>query len=260
MILSSRRFKLLFVAAVAWMMVPQLARADYMVTATIKGVDKPNTIGLSPNSGSSWENVLAGGYLWKNATGTGTQFIGSDFQTFCIEVRQNIALNGTYSFKLSTDLEHLPKKSMGEGMGAAKAQQVAYLVDAYKNNIFTESVATPSAIQAAIWNLINDTDYNTKAGIFRAKDGSSSSAFEDSVNAIMANVKDNFSGFDVNSAKWNVIGLTNDTFQDQIVIVDHDTFLAFSAPAPAGIVLAGIGFVALGAYGLRKRRGAPAVV
>lgn len=244
---------------------PPGARADYMVSATMTGVNNPTNVAftLSGNSGTpSWVNTIAGGYQW-SATGTGTSFVGNTFETFCIEVRQNISIGGTYTFRLSSDLESLPQNTMGAGMGVAKAQQISYLVNAYKQGLglYASSAYTAqNVIQAAIWNILNETDFLTNYGAFRVKDTVSGNTYEDRVNAVLADVSAMYQTYNFNTSQWNIIGLTNNTYQDQIVVVDHQSYLAFATPAPAGLVLGGLGLVVLGGYGyVRKRRAGAAI-
>jgi hypothetical protein len=235
-------------AAILWLAISPPALADHIVTAQFQNVTRASTVYFSTNSGGSWTATSAGQYNWSNATGSGTAFIGTSFWTCCIEVAQNIVQNGVYTYTLTADVAKLPQTSFPGGMGSAKAQQLGYLLNAYKTGAI---IATMDVLQATCWNIVHDTDFNTSQGTFRVSGGS---AFIINVNALLANVSANYTSYNALTAAWAILGLTNDYYQDQIVVVNHQTYMSAVAPAPAGWLLAGIGVVICGSFGYLRRR------
>jgi hypothetical protein len=218
-----------------------------------------NNVKYSKNSGTSTTGVKAGQYNWTIDTGGDSNLfgpVGSAVKTFCIDLSQTAVSNTLYT--ITADISNLPVP-VGPPMGPAKAQKIAYLA----HKTFTAAYAHDQ-LQAAIWNIVYETSaaanaYKTNDGVFRVNASNQSSplsgatAFAIAVNSILADVELNYAAFNLANADQYVLGLKSYSGQDQIVFVTEPQWLT-EAPVPAGLALAGMGMMCLGAVQLIRRR------
>jgi hypothetical protein len=192
--------------------------------------------------------------------------VGSAFQTFCIELTQDIYSGGTYTFKL-VNLANAPKPGSGttgngNGMGSTKATAIEDLwtLD-YKAKWVTDSTKTTTdnieaaAFQLAIWKIENDwgdakTFDNFSAGNFQASaatgtDGAKAIAQATTWLTTLSNTNPN----SVNPA--DLIALSSPGLQDQVMAVPSSPSFV-PTPAPSTLYLAVIGAAALVLYGYRR--------
>src|SRR5438105_1978441 len=122
------------------------------------------------NSGSPYETVnvtfngfaldhaIAGIQNWQRQSGT--QFRGSNFfDTFCVDIVQDVRLGGTYSYNVSSNIADAPKPGTyvqtlgtGTGMGSIRADMIAELWAKFYTPDMSEADA--AAFQTAIWELV----------------------------------------------------------------------------------------------------------
>jgi len=177
-----------------------------------------------------------------------TEANGNQNLTWCAEIYQGVDLGQTYTFNI-TAAENTPSGAVAPGpMGAAKAGAVRDLfarwinpTTGYVNGGTADRDAKSAAFQVVLWELTHENfSATTSAGIL-SQISLSSGAFRASLtgataswyNQIVASL--GAGGFQGTS----IVGLTNDTAQDQIMLTP--------VPAPGAIAL-------LGLAGFAKRR------
>jgi uncharacterized repeat protein (TIGR01451 family) len=140
------------------------AFASNTISATLTGLD-PNLFGTINLQGSSPVNGGIGNLLWSGPSGNQAPFSGS-FNTYCIDLLQDIYFGGTYSYNIES-LASAPQPGAypdgipTTGMGAAKADELAALFGVDYSQTLGESAAeetAKTAFQLAIWNIVYDTD------------------------------------------------------------------------------------------------------
>jgi hypothetical protein len=227
------------------------ARADLALTATFTGVASPEQVTYSQNSGANWNTSTAGRYTW-TGTGPAIAVIGSPFSTYCIEVGQNISNGQTVNYMLTGNVPALPRLTGGP-MGVNKANQLGTLSNGLALGVL--GFFTQAQMQTAVWHIVFEqtaNDFNVNTGTFQVNE---SVSFRNGVNSLLSYVAANWASYDPmsSSTQGNVLGITNDSSQDQILFVNHDQYLHL-VPAPAGVVLAGLGVAGLGGFSLLRRR------
>jgi hypothetical protein len=193
--------------------------------------------------------ITAGEFLWTN------QF-GRELTAFCVQVFEGVPAVGTEICFDAVSLTELPEQPPFPG--PMSATQSGLMQDMYSRFIdsntgkvaassglggFAANVAA-AAFQTMVWEISHENisedslaaglaDLDVSVGAFRAMaDGDLASA----IATILAELGEG--GFRSNP---NVFGLTNDDWQDQLVVI----------PVPAPVLLAGLGL--LGAVALRRR-------
>lgn len=265
--LTSRKCIQAIVATIAFLITSH-CYAD-TVTVNFTNVTGSTSVKYSKDSGSTWQPggstyVQAGQYNWTRTAGVSyLDVVGQPgkLQTFCIELSQSVASGTTYT--VTTTLVGLPIPG-GSGIAqidAAKEKQIQTLVNAYKTGALAAvkgaTAATVDVIQATLWNIINETvanDWSVSTGAFQTKDSSASSTWEGYVNAALDYVRTNWGSYNSANASYFAVGLTSGTGQDQITIVSSGTYHSIPpVPAPAGLLLAGVGIGCLGGFGFLRR-------
>jgi hypothetical protein len=171
----SIRVSVLLGAAVVGSLAARSAKAD-TITAELVGLN-PDTFGnvFLQGAGSLYSGV--GNILWQGASSNTAPYNGA-FNTYCIDLIQNISFGNTYTF-VEAPLISGPKAGAylsgtpTTGMGAAKA---AAIEEMYGQNLSTTIGNTQAAadasegFQLAVWNIIYDSDasVSTGSGVFYA--------------------------------------------------------------------------------------------
>ncbi len=237
------------------------AKAD-TVTLDFVNVNPSAGVSYTTNGGTNWTGTTAGLFNWNRTAGISyLDATPGTVDTFCIELNQYTGGGVVYTVTAALNTLPLP----GGGMGAAKAQQIQTLVNAWKTGALAGSVGfavVETMMQATIWNLLNESDFSTTSGNFRVSNDGGAAAdttFESNVNSVLGYVSANWSSYNPSTALWFAVGLTSGGNQDQITIVDRPTFIQ-NLPVPAGVVMAGMGIVCLGGVSFLRRRKVVAAV
>jgi hypothetical protein len=222
-------------------------RAD-SVTGTLVANQQWSTYSVSIDGGDS---VYAGPTQWNGGSGR----LGSNFQTFCVDLSHTISPGGTYTYQV-TNPQNLPSIGTGSA-GLFKMKLLSELLDNHYYQVgdaplgSTTFFNNSAALQLAIWDIVFGKDIITPKGDLGLFD--TSNGFY--VDASSANV-----GFVQTAATWlnsltgtasvnpDIIGLDgsqnpNHWAQNQIGVV----------PAPPSMWLAGIGGLGV-LLGARRRR------
>jgi hypothetical protein len=209
--------------------------------------------GLSEGTGGlfRWQGHV--NQLGNDGTINGTNFVGQDFYTFCLETNQSIADPTTFTVAsfttsylsgrgLTTDLNervHLLREIYGE----------------YYNLGYLNSNADAGTFQTLIWNLVqnNTTIANMLAdatpgsgGGFLTYGGPNRAA------AAQGLLADLFNDGTANDVLGSLFVLKSGSNQDQL-FGNGGTLPEEPVPAPGGLVLAGLGLLTLGGYRLRRK-------
>ena len=233
------------------------ARADLALSATFTGVADPQQVSYSLNSGGSYNSSTAGRYTW-TGSGPAMAVLSNPISTYCIEVGQNISHGQTVNYMLTANVPALPRLTGGP-MGTNKALQLGTLSNGLA--LGTLGFFTQAQMQTAVWHIVFEQtagDFDVNTGTFRVNE---SIGFRTGVNSLLSYVSANWGSYNPLAAttQGNVLGITNDSAQDQILFVDHDDYLQL-VPAPAGLALATVGVAGLGGLGLLRRRKTKAMI
>jgi hypothetical protein len=195
------------------------------------------TVEFEDVSPYAFQNVSGVGSVYSgvyNLTVSGDGALNGSQESFCVDIRQ---ISGTGSHYNTSSLAAAP--TPGNPMGATKAGQVAYLLDNYWKGTLTS--ITASALQAAVWEIINETSktyYNLGDGNMKISGGGASTA-STWLKAINDLTKTGYNWAGYSTAGYIV--LVSNTLQDYVVRV----------PVPGAVLL---GMVGLGYAGLKLRR------
>jgi hypothetical protein len=217
------RRALLIASVCALTAIPALA--DFTVTET--GVNPSAAVTVSFYG----SQVYAGVY---RMTISGDGALNGNWGGFCIDVSQ---LSGSASNYNTSTLATAPIP--GASMGDVRAGQVAWLLNKYWGA--SPDATTASALQAAVWEIINektDSTYNLASGNITVSGGGAATAagWLNTINALTAGGYD-WAGY--GSAGYTA--LVSPTLQDYVIRV----------PAPAAVLL---GMLGLAAAGRKLRR------
>jgi hypothetical protein len=208
-------------------------------------------------------------------TGDDVPWVGGQFWTFCVEVRQHVGYGTTYTDYLGRNLEDAPVPGVGAGgtggtagsMQLVKADAIRELLG-YTTGTLGVDVASSTldkidaaALQIAIWEIVFEdapnTAWNTADGEFRITSNSADSdAAEARANGWLTHIRTNT----VAPTTLNVIAITSSTAQDQLVVIKPGYVpggdgSVVAVPAPPGVVLGLAGVVPLvGGGWLRRAR------
>jgi hypothetical protein len=249
-------------------------RADF-ITGTLPtgfsgpgGALNPGTpVYINDGNGSAANMSYYPGVVnWKldSSNASWASSLGNSFQTFCIELTQDISPGGTYTYSL-VNLADAPKPGTSQtggsgGMGQAKANAIGALWAADYGSIAGPNADTnAAAFQLAIWKIEYDWGSSNESfnkGNFKA---SANGVNPNSTNAAIIQAE-NW----LNSLGWNNNNVPNETnlialsspgpngYQDQV--------MAIPTPEPSTFCLAGIGSVVLVLLGYRRQRSALDIV
>jgi len=272
----------LALAATSW----STARADF--TAYLNDVERNpntgqwNTFDLKTNTTVSHNGAITGAIQWTATSAGGPVANTQRFDTFCIEILENVGIYSTSSWSgvgvslasAPTDTTAITNPDGGSGMGTTKANLIIELYNLVSEgvglgNVVQQMTPTTSlngnqaaAFQLAVWEIVYEnsighlqtdgTGLTVNGGTFSATGNNSADE-----NAIIS-LANTWLG-DLNSSYYDdglsVVALTNTGSQDQAYAIVHtNPQIGTGTPLPAtfgnSLFLAG-GFAA--AYGIYRR-------
>ncbi|MCU0228089.1 MAG: PEP-CTERM sorting domain-containing protein [Bryobacterales bacterium] len=240
-------FAKLLLAAVATMLSLGQSAVAGTIVARVDGLGAYGQVQMSLDNGS-WVNQYAGIIQLTQTGGTSDWDLvgtGGAFLAFCVEPRENIALNQTYTWN-DGPMTAAPT-SLG-GMSTAQANQLLVLMSMSFPD-FTVSLTNiqAAAIQIAIWEIVEE-----KSGVLNVLDGSIKFR-RPSIAGTLELAQSLLN--QVNTQPVNVTGIrvmTSVTDQDLMIQI-VDTPADVATPEPATLSMLGLGLFALG---LAKRKAA----
>jgi hypothetical protein len=144
------------------------------VTATLTGLT-PYTFPTTFLQGFGNITGGTGAIAWQGV-GTNPSGLDGPFNTFCIDLIQDIFFGSTYQYDIAPlatapQPGAFPSGLPATGMGALKAGELGTLFAEEFDNLGTDN--NKEAFQLAIWNIIYDTDnsVSTGAGAFYVQSG-----------------------------------------------------------------------------------------
>jgi len=216
-----------------------------------------NGTGVSVNGST---NTTAGQFHW-TAIGPENALpsvfppnVNKAVKTFCIEIGEFISQGSNYLYQIRSDLHNLPQDSYGAGMGLVKAQNLQNLGDLLGKGLLNPIGASLADVQAAVWNLVFDTDFVINSGTFNL-----TGINQTKVNSILTAV----ANYNQTSRSYYFLGLSNTTAnggagaQDHIILVNQQGFQdggGSIVPVPAGVVLSSIGIFCISGVSFIRRR------
>ena len=182
--------------------------------------------------------------------------IGSTFQTFCVELQQNISAGTNYTIgQMFTPTVGGTANSSGSKFNNLSG---VYIFDLWSNNIIAQSAADAGAVQVALWESEGYTSAQiTATGGYTTTQLNNANSLITSILATKVDISGSY------SSSWaptdlNAFFLTHNGTgaQDQIVLVSTSApGNSGSVPEPAAIAVWGIGTgLAAGAAALRRRK------
>lgn len=219
------------------------------IKATVVNVISYGMVDLSLDSGSTWAKDYAASIAMKRTGGTSAIELLPDpvnFVTFCIEPRESISLNQSYTW----EVEPLSKgtTSLG-GMGTVKAELVRELIGReYSTWGSTISNLQAAAMQVAIWEIVeeNSGTLNVLGGNIRFRNGS--------ITGMLDLAQSMLNSLDGTGPKPRYLyALTNPTQQDIFGMAIPHGVPDMEAPEPATFAMFGAGLMLLGLFRKRQR-------
>ncbi|MCW5766370.1 MAG: hypothetical protein KIT68_10395 [Phycisphaeraceae bacterium] len=204
------------------------AQADTVI-ATFNGVGPGEGVNYSLNFGGSFTGTSAGRFNWTRTGGTAAEPTGN-YVAFCIELQQNVSNGGNYTYDVTAvALAPVPASPFAP-MGAARADALARLWNAYYTNSGIDNT-NAAAFQLCVWEIVfNDTmSFDLGTGQFQATGNATTIAL---ANAWLVTAMDS------NAPMASIYALTSETNQDMLV------------PTPGAAALAGLGTLAA----MRRKR------
>lgn len=217
------------------------ASAD-TINATLNSVTPSQTsVGINLNGHS--ENAWAGMLQWHKNSGSYTGLTGN-FQTFCVEITQNVILGSSYTFNVVSPTL-VPNPSLPNGMGVARAARLSELFGEYYL-LADDSNNNAAAFQVAVWEIVNDDTLSLGDGAFRLQNPGST--IGGIANTWLASL-------DGTGKKATLGGMTDPCLQDQVFFISMDPPTPGpvpSVPVPAAAWTGGA--LLLGMFGARARK------
>lgn len=174
-----------------------------------------------------------GQYNWTRTGGDQINFVGSNgtnYWTFCTELTQDVVNPATYDIVAA---ELAPKPSTANGMGSTKANELRQYFGLHYSASFSNQDA--AAFQDGIWKIVYGSSVTISDSTAEAKANSWLTGITGDLSHLTQSQK---------TIANELVALTSPTSQDQLTL---------QAPTPPGVVLAGIGWVAMFGY-MRRRR------
>jgi len=192
--------------------------------------------------------------------------IPSTFNTFCVELTQNVNIGSQYTFKVTSDLSSAPinpsNPSGAAGMGATRADAISRLWNRY--NTGSLNTVDAAALQLAIWRIeydgVGSTVTDFSSGNFRVKAPSTGPNIADSTAAINEAVTEyNYisSSLSHGTDSHTLFALESLNAQDQVTFVSVN-IPNISTPEPSTLCLGLMGGLAFTAIQYRRRKNARA--
>ena len=188
-----------------------------VLSLTFNGVNPGSSASYNLNSGAvgSWQSTNAGVMTWQQGR-----------ETFCIQLYENISFNQTVTYEVLEDLAFVPDSQPGN-MGPEKAMLISDLYARNYGSIGTGAEA--AAFQLAIWEIVHETE--VAGGALNLGLGTGIARFDASLTGVMSQAEALLNGLGGVGSSLNYLsfaglrGLTNEDFQDQLIVV----------PGPAGL-------------------------
>jgi hypothetical protein len=178
--------------------------------------------------------------MWTRTSGV-TLAEGNHFDTYCIEILQDVYLGSNYTFTLGTlpDAPHpgdqVPTVGTGTGMGSVKADLISELwADHFSPTL---DAADSAAFQLAIWKIIytpatesgpQPLDLDLTTGALKALGASNGSIIGTAQTWL-----NGLTGLD-SAPHASLVALSSDNYQDQITVACPLPATAWSAMALLG--------------------------
>jgi hypothetical protein len=199
------------------------------ISADFAGVGPGETVSVTLD-GVPFKNISAGYFNWTNVN-PNTTFLGSAFQSFCVELNVGVAASTTFTF---TPLQ--PRYT---------DTQTSRLREYFGENFANagSNATTAAAFQLGLWEIVheNSGSLNLSTGNYTADSSPNNNA---AINLAQSwlNALDGQGTFED-----NLIVLDSAGSQDQIVRTPM-------VPVPPSVILGGMGLISLVGYGIRRRR------
>ena len=214
--------------------VASAASADFVdVACTGLGAGASVSVSLNGNG----YNGFAGQLNLALTNSTGVDLNGSR-TSYCTEIGQHISVGGASQTYEILDVSDLPIP--GLGMGTVRADAISRMYKFANGAQFGGNNDYAAAFQVAIWEISND--YDGTAGSLTLSSGSLVGSVSGSIAGYLSTLFG--AAADTNGALANIVGLGNNSYQDQIIEVPG------GIPAPGALALLG----AAGIVGTRRRR------
>jgi hypothetical protein len=230
------------------------------ITATVTGVDPFVGGSVSLTDYGTITGGAVSNTLWQGASDNSSPF-GGAFNTYCIDVIQDISIGGTYSFT-EEPIQDAPKSSAfpsgtpTTGMGTVKADEMEALfgVD-YSKTVASSAFLDREAFQLAVWNIIYDTDASVSQGA-----GSFNALNDTGVDPGAIPLANTFLADALNPDNQqydmtNLIALVGQNgVQDQIAVISGSDVHISAVPTPAPGTAAAVLLAGYGVYSWRRSR------
>ncbi|MDC0429476.1 hypothetical protein OAL71_02750 [Phycisphaerales bacterium] len=203
-----------------------VARGDVM-NLTFQNVSPGSNVTYSLDDGQTTRNTTAGVMNWDGG-----------YETFCVQLEEYVSGGSTYIYDV-VDVAEVPDADPG-AMGAFRASLIE---DLYARNYADiDTAVEAAAFQMSIWEIVHEVGTNGNDLVFSDLDlGSGMARFSTNANDVLGIASGFLSGLGEGSGAYlaygGLRGLTNEQYQDQLIVV----------PGPAGLV-------AIAGFGLTRRR------
>jgi hypothetical protein len=190
------------------------------ITATLEGVPLYRSVEVSLDGGSSYiTSAWTGESNWLRTGGDDPGPPTGSFRTFCIEISQDVALGGSYTYQ-HVAMESVPEltPAMTDAIRELWGRHHAQAIDS----------DTSAAFQLAVWEIVSDTGKRLDDGMFRVRyPGNTAPSYYSTAQSWLDSV-------DGTGPRGSVSALIDPLVQDQIT----------SSPLPSA-AWAGIALLAL---------------